>query len=479
MSILDQKRQVFGDIAALRTLTEGIPQLKVNSSFPSINNNGDSIAFLCDLIRALIGYDALQQTVVDTLVYSLKDIEKEVKAALKTELKSIVSCGVNPSLPSFIKSTGLGVKFTVNKVDFTNLMQIIPTSDVGKLLYNDLKPNLLDSTDFNTFLYQTIQNDGATESWGHSTFSSDILDILFKSADVSHVDPNNTITVKAHPTYDNKTLTELNNNYVDSISLFNTENLLTNIIDMAFGTLSNAANKSLTQLQSEAQINTVVNKIVNSDSKDIISDKYFTFTNEEQNAQQEQAKLRKSGLKVLDTSTQFSSSIPFTSIQTLNANIGGAANQIDKNVAVSTSLNQIGGQLGSFTNIPADHQAIKLNFIQEIINNLINAIVNSILSPKVIMIFIINYKIIYGENATYTDAIDFLKKNKNLIHNISKKIAGLIIKVLMTIALKQISTLVAEGIALQQIDKNKANLTQLLSLIGVPQDTLRQIKGLL
>jgi hypothetical protein len=83
MSILSQKQKVFGDIAAFRTLTEGLPSLKTSSSFPSINNNGDSIAFLCDLIKALIGYDALQETVVTTLVYSLKDIEREIKNSLK------------------------------------------------------------------------------------------------------------------------------------------------------------------------------------------------------------------------------------------------------------------------------------------------------------------------------------------------------------------------------------------------------------
>lgn len=479
MSILSQKQKVFGNIAAFRTLTEGLPQLKLNSSFPSINNNGDTVTFLCDLIKSLIGYDALQETVIDTLTYSMKDIEREVKNALKIELKSIVSCGVNPSLPTFIKSSGTGLKFTVNKIDFTGLMLVDPKSDTGKLLYNDITTNLLDSSDFNTFLYQTIQNDGATESWGHITTPSDIITVKFKSIDVSQSDPNNTITIKSHPAYDTKSLTELNNDYIESISLFNTEKLLTNIVDMVFGSVSTVLNKPLIQLENEAKINTIINRIVNSDNRDIINDKYFDFSNEEKNIQELEAIARKGGIKDLSTSIHLITSIPISTVSHANDLISNTTNLIDKRSAVSTSINNMGNQITSLVTDKVDHEALKLNFIQEIINNIVKAIVNTILSPKVITIFMVNYKIIYGQNATFSDPVDFLKKNKNLVHNITKRINELIVKTLLNIALKKITELVSAGVAKQQIDKAQSNLTQLLSLVGVPQDTLRQIKGLL
>src|ERR1044072_7001641 len=119
MSILSQKQEIFGNIAAFRTLTEGLPALKTSSSLSSMNNDGNSISFLCDLVRSLIGYDALQETVVNTLVFALSDIENEIKSALKVELKSICNCGINPTLPAFIKSSGNGIKVQVPKIDFT------------------------------------------------------------------------------------------------------------------------------------------------------------------------------------------------------------------------------------------------------------------------------------------------------------------------------------------------------------------------
>jgi hypothetical protein len=40
------------------------------------------------------------------------------------------------------------------------------------------------------------------------------------------------------------------------------------------------------------------------------------------------------------------------------------------------------------------------------------------------MVFILNYKIVYGPSATFTDGVDFIKKNKNLMTRIMKVIGG-------------------------------------------------------
>ena len=55
---------------------------------------------------------------------------------------------------------------------------------------------------------------------------------------------------------------------------------------------------------------------------------------------------------------------------------------------------------------------------------------------------------------------------------------GIIIKILITIVLKQIAELVAATVAKKQIEKGKSTLSQLLSLVGIPQETLRLITGL-
>ena len=471
MSILDKKKKIFGNIAAARTLTEGLPNLKLSSSFSSINTGGNSISFLSDLIKSLIGYEALVGSVVDILTHSLSDIEREVKIALKTELKDIVSCGVDPHLPSWIQSTGTGIIIEVNKIDFLDQFKVDPTSTAGRLLYNDITSPLTNSSDFNTFLYGVIQDDGNTYTWNN------IIDVTFNSLGTGST-PNNTITIKANSSYNTKTLTDLNNNFVDSLTLFKTENIVNQLIDTIYGSISSNIGKSLKQLENEAKINNIVDKMIDNDNKNPISDDAFTFTNEETYKNQLDAANRKKGNRVLNLSTNVSSSIPISNLTTFNDELTGATTTLQKKDVISNNLNKMANSSSLNLRNKANLKSVKLEFIQQIVNNLIKSIIGMIISPKVIAIFIVNYKIIYGPTASFDDGVDFIKKNKNLFHNIIKKVTEEIVKILLRIALKRISELVAASIAEKEIEKSKNKLTQLLSLVGIPQETLRIIKGL-
>lgn len=471
MSILDKKKKVFGNIAAARALTESMPKLKLSSSFPSINNKGDSITFLTDLIQSLIGYYELVNGVVDILTESIDEIEVEVKKALKTELKSIVSCGIDPSLPTFIKSTGSGIVIEVKKIDFLNMLKTDPNTVSGKLLYNDVTPSLIDSTDFNTFLYGVIQDDGTTHTWNN------ILDITFNSLGTNG-NPNNTLTIKANSGYNTKTLNDLNNNYIDSLKLFNTENLVNRIIDTIFGSISFSIKKSRKQLEEEEKINAVVDKMIQSDEGETIDDSYFTFDNDEISKIQITADNRKKGIIKVKTSETIDASVSENSLSVLSEEMGTAVTIQDKKNVLSSNLDAMADQNTSKSKNPNDKASIKINFMQNIINTLIKGIVGVILSPKVVLMFLINFKIIYGPTVTYDNAIDFMKKNKKLIKAIIKKISTMIVKYLLSIALKRIAELVAEAQIKKQIDKNKNKVVQLLSLLGIPQEALRVIKGL-
>lgn len=472
MSILDKKRKVFGNIAAAKTLTESMPQLKLSSSFPSINNNGDSITFLTDLIKSLIGYDALVKSVVDILTHSLGDIEIEIKKALKSELKGIVSCGVNPSLPAFIKSSGNGIVIELKKIDFLDLLKVDPKSTSGKLLYNDVTTNLLDSSDFNTFLYGVVQDDGITRTW------KGILDVTFVSLDPNGINPNNSLIIKANSSYNSKTLNDLNNNYIDSMKLFNTENLVNKIIDTLFGSISFSLSKTRKQLEAEGKINNVIDKIVKSDAGDTVSDTYFVFDNTELSTIETEADDRRNGIVKVEASTNIDASIVENSLVDFNTEMGTAVTVQEQKDVLSENLEKMATETTANSTNVADNQAIKLNFIQMIIDTLIKSIVGVILSPKVVMAFLINFKIIYGPSANFTDGVDFIKKNKQLFRQMIKRVTVIIVELLVVIALKRIAELVGQAQAKKQLDKNKNKVAQLLSLTGVPQEAIRVIKGL-
>lgn len=478
MALIDDKSKIFGNIAAARILSDGLPKLTTNSSFPSINNDGDSIAFLTDLLKSLVGIERLREVIVDTLTYKLDEMEITIKTAMKQALKGLVNCGVDPSLPAYIKSNGSGIVTEVNKIDFFDILKTDPISPAGKLLYTDTTAvPLTNSVDYNTFLYGTIQNDGITETWSST---NQILNIRFDSSNLSPV-PNNTLTFNSNSAFDNKSLTEFNNTYIDSIDLFDSANLLNSLLDGIFGSVSVQVNKTDNQLKKEEEIKTIINNIVNADDDAVIDDSFFTFSNEEVAEQEYSASWRKKGIRVVDICGTQPTSIPSATIQRINLDISGATSGKAKKVAISNSISDIGAELGTQASDTSDSKnsySLELNFIENLIQNLVVAIVGFILSPKIISIFLVNYKIVYGVNEDYEDAADFMKQNKNLMKAITKSVRNSIISILLNTVLKEISTLVAQTAIEIATEKAKNQLSQILSLVGIPQEIIRLIKGI-
>lgn len=470
MSNLDNKKKIFGNLAAAKTLTNGVPKLKLNSSFPSINNSGNSLDFLIDLLISLTGISTLMSTVVDILTYSLPKIEIKIKKALKIELKSIVSCGVDPNIPTFLKSTGSGIIIKVKDIDFIDLFKVNPTSLSGDLLYNDITSPLSNSTDLNTFLFDVIQNDSTTMSWNN------ILDVTFNSVGVNG-NPNNTLTIKTNPSYDNKTLTDLNNDFINSISLFGDADVLNRIIDSIFGSISANLKKSRKQLELEEKINNVIDNIVNA-TEETSDDSYFVFDNDEVYIQEEKATNRKNGIMKLECCNKIASTVPIESLSAFTTDIQSSTSTQNKKEIITKHLSNMASASSSNTENPSDVASVKTNFIIEILKNIVKSIVNIVISPKIILIFLVNFKIIYGANGSFDGPIDFMKKNKNLFKSIIKEISGIIIKMLLVLAIKEITSLVAKAQLKKMADKNKGKVSQILSLVGAPQEAIRLLKGL-
>jgi len=468
MSIVGKKQKIFGSIAAARTLTDGFPKIKKSNSFKSVNNDGNSITFLTDLIKSLIGYNKLITVVVDFLTYSIPEIEKIIKSSLKSELKTIVSCGVNPSTPSFMSTTGLVIE--LKKIDFLDMFKTDPNSEFGPLLYNDITPILTNSTDFNTFIYGLIQDEGVIYTW------SNMLDIKFNSIGTGG-NPNNILTIKTSASFNGNDLTNLNNNFIDSLNVLNTTKLVNCIIDSLFGSISSAIKKTTKQLEREARINNVIDSISSSDSE--IDDSYFTFSNEDVINHEKEANLRRNGLMVLDVATPIDASIPYTFLTDFTSQMMVSNSTLNNKTIIINNLNEMAEQTTANSNNNVDNLTIKLNFIQSIINKLVRGITNSIISPKIILIFLINFKIVYGTTTDFKDGVDFIKLTKNLFKMIIKKITQMLVQKLIKIVLKEISILVGKYTVKKNIEKNKSTKAQLLSLVGVPQEAIRVIKGLL
>lgn len=475
MSVKDKKQKVFGEIAAAKTLTTGLPKLKNTNSFPSVNNGNDIILFLSDLVKSLVGQKEFINIIVETLTKYLDKIEKALKLTVKIFLRGMVSCGVNPSIPDFLKPLNSGVIISVDKIDFFDQLKTDPNSSIGGLLYNDTTPpslSLFDSSDFNTFLYAVIQDPNVTHTW------QGILDIKFVENGTGNI-PNNSLIIKVNQAYDNKSINSLNDDYVDSLKILDAQKIVNQIIDLLFGSISIKTNKTKRQLEKEAEINDIIDRLANSDVNDEINDDYFTFTNQEITRQQEIANNRRNGIIKVKTSIEFNASMPIEQLDTLNNEYNQSSTLIEKRASLTNSINNMAENLAEQTPNNQDKQNVKISFVSDMIKALIKSIANILISPKIIIIFLINFKIVYGLDAEYLDAKDFIKKNRNLFKSVFKDITQIIVKILMNYALREVTRLAGDVALVKLYEKTQNRKQQLLSLVGVSQEALRKIKGLL
>ena len=493
MSIFDQKTQVMGKIATLNVLTETLPKLRVTNSFSSINNSGNATDFLIDLVRSLIGYGELRRNIVDIITRKLPQIELEIKNSLKSDLKNLISCNINPTIPTWFRSGGPGININLSNLDFFDITKINPNSPTGSLFYSDTQTNLF-STDFNTFLYSNIElnrasyttNGGQYSTWGSSTFGEDILDVRFSPIGLNE---NNVVNFKCNQNFDNKTLNEFNNHLIDSINLFgspntiNSSKVFSSIIENMFGTVSFNLGKSKEQIKKEVEIEEVLKSILNNDD-DVIDDSFFTFTNEQISFINETVKNKSKGVNILETCGKLSESIPLEVLIDINNNISNSINQSNNLSAEENEVNAVNNAIDTIANIQAnsvldvDKPTIRVNFLLDLVKRLVQSIINIILSPKLITIYAVNHQLVYGQGTTFNGAIDFMRKNKTLIKNISKSVLEFILRMLTALALKYITQKVSQKIVGDNIERNKNYVAQILSLLGIPSENVRQIREL-
>ena len=477
MAIVDQKRKTMSDVSALNVLTDDFPKFKTSDSFPSINNDGSSIDFLIDLIKSLVGYEELKSNVIDIFTRKMPEIEADVKANIKSELKSLVSCGVNPTIPNCLAN---GSEFKITNIDFFDLMKTDPTSEYGSLLYDDVTSGLA-STDFNTFLYENIKINrsgaGIVSDW------NSIMDIEFSPVGTT---TNNVIRIQANTNYLNGSLIDFNNDYVDSINLFSSSKTLTDILDTLYGSVGITIGKSKKQLKREAEIDMILDYIINANENDVIDNSYFEFTNPQLAEIESLVNQRSDGIKILETCGNLPVSIPIELVTEVNDDINdailnppsGMPVEQSEVIAVENAIDQLATQQADYSPNPIDRPTIKINFILDLIKKFVKAIVHLILSPKLLVLFGINHKIMYGCDEEYNGAIDFLKKNKDLIIALVKTVSVFIVKMLLVVALKAISVKLAKKHADDEKEKSRNFTAQILSLAGAPPDVIKQIQGL-
>lgn len=436
----------------------------------------------------------------------LSAIEVAIKSIILTTFKNTYTCAINPSLPDFIMDGGEGVSINLSDIDSFGILGNCPTDKEGSIFYFDnvdyTPSNIYSSTDFNAYLWYVI-NKGRTYSFntntgdkgtiwdnrvsfkrkfekagcldGNSTTDTttpkgkffakagngtavtviksvgvrkEILRCEYFDAGVSNPEH---LKVYLNPArykrtaLPNKTIFEFNADYIFSLQLFDTKTILTQLVNSLLGIISNiSVNFTIERDVMSQMLSGIVSKVIEADDEDVIEDCYFSFSNEEYDAMMEQAMLNFSG--TYKSGNEENENIDINTDEIID-NLYKVGTAEDLNEDITVIKNTIRGIASSLSSTPETSPKNKIkfefDFLYKLLNELTVQLAMQILSPKVMLLYAINEKVM---NPDYDFSIsgikNFFKSFKNLMVSIVKQIKNTILSELYDFVKSQIQDLI-------------------------------------
>lgn len=411
MTILNSyTNDIVSKIASLKAIDENI---KNRLSFLRSLNLNNLFESLIEILSQLGGYEDMIQAIDELLTSKIVNIEEAVKSSIKISIKKIIACGVEPTINSDLINDG--VYLDLKKIDPMSIFKIDPTSDEGKYAYFDNNSGI-SSKDFNVFLYTVIENSIDNPLYTGDTWSGGGLP-LFNVKFIENDEVNsktNQLHIKVDGLFSGYTISYLISEYLDSITLFNSVQLFSNIFDDILNTSIVSVNKTNTEMEIEAMISKIVDDIMDNinDENEIIDDSFYTFSNDVYNeiATNIELKQKKIYKGMSGEEIEFNEDIVKESLDALNDE---STLIVNKTNMLSDMINRITEDASSTRKIDkSDSYELKVNIVKGIIKRVATAISIQIFSPKVLILISMTNKL-YGIE-DQGGAVEFLKENINI-----------------------------------------------------------------
>lgn len=243
--------------------------------------------------------------------------------------------------------------------------------------------------------------------------------------------------------YYGKSLIEFNIDYIMSLKLFDEKSLAARLIDSLTACLTIDLSFSYKRLLIKNEVKKMVNMITESDDL-VVSDCFFTFSNDDYDAMSRQAELRKAGLLTINGDE--TSAVKINAEDILNSlnQINEDSNKETIQTIIEGTITNLSKELTDTSYLSTDKAnfGIQMNFIENLLDSLAYVIVCSVLSPKVYLLLLINLKIIGRE--TNFDLEGFIGQYKQLIADLIRSIRDRLLDYLMREIMIIIGDLVKE-----------------------------------
>jgi hypothetical protein len=247
MSLLDDKKNVFTKIGAYTSMVQNVNRTKDTNLFPSINNKEDIVPFLLDTLKVIVGTEALKKLTGELFTKLVDNAETKMKDALK---KQVTQFNSGDGLPTTFTTTGYQIP--VKDIDVYGKFKTSPDSKVGNLLYDQVKPN------FDNLLYNAIKNESTTSIGGLNMTYSPYTD---------------EITFKGNPA---ASIGAWTNNYIDSLTLLDKKEFMTNVMNKLYGSVTSNQNKTVNETYQELVVDKLIEQVIddNNDTFELLPNDY-------------------------------------------------------------------------------------------------------------------------------------------------------------------------------------------------------------
>ena len=239
--------------------------------------------------------------------------------------------------------------------------------------------------------------------------------------------------------YPGLTVYEFNYDFVMSLKLFDARVIASTLLD----TLQNTTmglNVGIVPMHQEATdtIKEIVKNIINSDDS-VVDDCFHTFSNDRYDKL-----LSNTANKRLNKTDKF-----YSAKEILSTSLSGDV--VNQEEVLHRAITQAKVSVTEGVD-EKDKYAVGYNFAFDLVENLVQAIVQAVLSPKVLLILMVNQKIVGNSNFSFADITKMIRQ---IITSLVKEVRDLVVQELLKLVMEQLEPIIqmmSSALVLEQMN---------------------------
>lgn len=427
--------EVIGKIGALQTMLRNFPMGVFSSD---IYANIKIFDFLILVLKQLgVDTEELTQKIVE-LIFDVSDLTEEKIESLQSNpfidkldtsckniilnvIVSILSCSAVPLIPPKNKSNAdlkVPITIPVDVIDPFNQLSICPTTESGKNFYcveSSLTPTTTyQSYDLNVFLWYVLNfgntiNDNEREKmiWDNriEIKENDLEDD--EKFNILHFNCSRFLGKKElnilfdGERYDklSSTIYRFNQDYLNSVKLFSPKLILTNIVETLMNKpleFSLDIHYSFNAQLIEAQVSQIIKNIIDEEEQ-AATDCYFSFSNEDYDNLMEETELRKYKAVKTNGDAKPAATVDVKDILKQLDEVNSAATSHERVATITKFLYDLAATPAKDASIEYQQSldcSVNKQWLYDIISSIVMPIAKSLFSPKVLMVFVVNFSLL-------------------------------------------------------------------------------------